>query len=141
MFFKFSSKILLGIIEKLNIWRRFLSSWRFYSYKHEDLFVFLQKKIWLWFSILFLLENNFRQCMVQMGWYSFSADTDTWYSFALRNHAWRGKLKKVISVQYEETYSTKLKNLVRGVTPPNPLHEQAFRSRLSPVDSTMFLGL
>ena len=31
---------------------------------------------------------------------NFSADTDTVYSFALRNHAWRGKLKKVISVQY-----------------------------------------
>ena len=25
---------------------------------------------------------------------NFSADTDTVYSFALRNHAWRGKLKK-----------------------------------------------
>ena len=31
---------------------------------------------------------------------NFSAVTDTVYSFALRNHAWRGKLKKVISVQY-----------------------------------------
>ena len=36
---------------------------------------------------------------------NFSADTDTVYSFALRNHAWRGKLKKVISVQYYKYYT------------------------------------
>ena len=61
--------------------------------------MFLRKNLALVFPT-FPSGKQFSAMHGTNGILNFSADTDTVYSFALRNHAWRGKLKKVISVQY-----------------------------------------
>ena len=76
---KFSYKILLGIIGKLSIWRRFLSSWGFSSLKHEDFFVFLRKKSGFGFPYF-----SFWKTVFGNAWYKWDPKLFGWYRYSIQ---------------------------------------------------------